>query len=170
MNWEAAGTIAEIVGALGVVFSLVYLGTQIRNSTRESQAVSRDNVSKSISDVMMRVASDPDVAELYDRGIMTPENLNGDETRRFDKFMYATFECFESAYSQWQRGILADDDWHKWRSTIGNFMSQPGCKDFWVRASRNFTPAFLEYVEQVETNENYSWTSTGMKANSGESI
>ena len=167
MNWEAAGVIAEIVGALAVVISLIYLATQIRQSTNQSQAASRDAVSKSISDVMMRLAADPEVSELYGRGIMSPADLTGDERRRFDMLMYATFECFESAFSQWQRGTLADDDWHKWQSTIGNFLSQPGCQDFWERASGNFTPSFIQYAEKVEINENYSWAGAEKAAKSG---
>lgn len=157
MNWDAIGAVGEIAGAIAVVLSLIYLATQIRQSTRESQATSRDNVSKGISDVMMRIAADPETTELYGQGLMNPADLTDSETRRFDMLMYATFESFESAYSQWQRGVLAGEDWHKWKSTIGTYMSQPGCQSFWVRASGNFTPSFIEYVETVERNENYSW-------------
>ena len=37
MNWEIAGAIGEIVGAMAVVLSLVYLAAQIRVQTRESK-------------------------------------------------------------------------------------------------------------------------------------
>jgi hypothetical protein len=32
MKWDAIGAIAELLGAIGVVASLVYLATQIRHS------------------------------------------------------------------------------------------------------------------------------------------
>ena len=32
MNWDAIGAIAELLGAIGVIASLVYLATQIRHS------------------------------------------------------------------------------------------------------------------------------------------
>jgi hypothetical protein len=32
MNWDAIGAIAELLGAIGVIASLVYLATQIRQS------------------------------------------------------------------------------------------------------------------------------------------
>ena len=38
MNWEAIATIAEIVGAVGVIASLIYLAAQIRQSTKVSRA------------------------------------------------------------------------------------------------------------------------------------
>ncbi len=34
MNWDAIGAIAELLGAIGVIASLVYLATQIRQNTR----------------------------------------------------------------------------------------------------------------------------------------
>ncbi len=35
MNWEAIGAIAELLGATGVIGSLVYLATQIRQSREQ---------------------------------------------------------------------------------------------------------------------------------------
>ncbi len=32
MNWDAIGAIAELLGAVGVIASLVYLATQIRQN------------------------------------------------------------------------------------------------------------------------------------------
>ena len=34
MNWEAIGAIAESLGAIGVIASLVYLASQIRDTRR----------------------------------------------------------------------------------------------------------------------------------------
>ena len=38
MNWEAIGVIAEVVGAVAVVVSLVYLAVQIRHQSRQAAA------------------------------------------------------------------------------------------------------------------------------------
>ena len=38
MNWDAIGAVGEMISALAVVVTLVYLALQIRVSTRESQA------------------------------------------------------------------------------------------------------------------------------------
>jgi hypothetical protein len=35
MNWDAIGAIAELLGAVGVIASLVYLATQIRQSREQ---------------------------------------------------------------------------------------------------------------------------------------
>jgi len=35
MNWDAIGAIAELLGAIGVIASLVYLATQIRHGREQ---------------------------------------------------------------------------------------------------------------------------------------
>ena len=38
MNWDAIGAIAELLGAIGVIASLVYLAGQIRQSREQMRA------------------------------------------------------------------------------------------------------------------------------------
>ena len=37
MNWDVIATIAEIVGASGVIISLVYLGIQVRHPAKQEE-------------------------------------------------------------------------------------------------------------------------------------
>jgi hypothetical protein len=38
VNWEAIGAVGEILGAVAVFLSLIYLAVQIRGSTKQSRA------------------------------------------------------------------------------------------------------------------------------------
>jgi len=38
VNWEAVGAIGEVIGAFGVIVSLVYLSLQIRRSDKTARA------------------------------------------------------------------------------------------------------------------------------------
>ena len=35
MNWDAIGAIAELLGAIGVIASLIYLATQVRQNREQ---------------------------------------------------------------------------------------------------------------------------------------
>ena len=41
MNWDAIGAIAELLGAIGVIASLVYLAGQIRHSREQLEQDTR---------------------------------------------------------------------------------------------------------------------------------
>ncbi len=43
MNWDAIGAIGEVLGALGVIATLIYLTTQLRLNTNAMRASSLDS-------------------------------------------------------------------------------------------------------------------------------
>ncbi len=67
MNWDAIGAIAETLGAVGVIASLVYLATQIRQSreqmvenTRAVQAGTYQDFQRNVDEVFNRLIVDPE--------------------------------------------------------------------------------------------------------------
>ena len=52
MNWEALGAMAEVLGAAGVILTLLYLSSQVKQSLKDTRAdaiqqLSRDYASHS---------------------------------------------------------------------------------------------------------------------------
>jgi hypothetical protein len=64
LDWNAIGAIGEVVGAAGVVFSLVYLATQIRSSSKQANADAVYNLQKGQADVMETLSSSAELAKL----------------------------------------------------------------------------------------------------------
>lgn len=72
MNWDALGAIGEIIGAIAVVITLVFLAIQVRYSTRsmdESNRLQRaaaiDRHADSVSRWRGRVAENEDLARIW---------------------------------------------------------------------------------------------------------
>jgi hypothetical protein len=61
MNWVSIGEIGEIIGALAVVASLVYLAVQIQSQDRESRMSSMRDISVGYRDTLATMA-DADTA------------------------------------------------------------------------------------------------------------
>lgn len=78
-DWAAIG---EIVGAIAILITLIYLAIQIRQSTRATQAASRDSMSKSTIDILMRIACDPQLVSFFRRGMTAADGLKHD--RNYD--------------------------------------------------------------------------------------
>jgi flagellar biogenesis protein FliO len=38
MNWEMISAVGQMLGAIGVIISIIYLAVQIRNQTRKASA------------------------------------------------------------------------------------------------------------------------------------
>jgi hypothetical protein len=78
MNWDALGAIGEVVGAIAVVVSLLYLAVQIRAQNRESQVAAAHEILAAFRGMQIPL-QDPGLAELWEKAVMDFESLNGGE-------------------------------------------------------------------------------------------
>ena len=86
MNWDAIGAIAELLGAIGVIASLVYLATQIRQSrnqmvenTRALQAGTYQDLQRKIDDAFNRLIVDPENRRSIRLGMSDQGQLGEDD-------------------------------------------------------------------------------------------
>jgi hypothetical protein len=61
MSWDGIGAVGELVGALGVIVSLVYLAAQIRQNSQVVRTATRQAVSTSQMEIGMQLASNPEL-------------------------------------------------------------------------------------------------------------
>ena len=87
MNWEAISAIGQLVGALAVVISLIYLAREVRSNARASRLASMRSVSDAFNRWIQQLAEYPHLAELYYRGIHDFESLEGPDFVRFSALM-----------------------------------------------------------------------------------
>ncbi|HEV3100502.1 MAG TPA: hypothetical protein VGY75_12380, partial [Candidatus Udaeobacter sp.] len=91
MNWEAISAIGQIVGAIGVVVSLIYVATEVRNSARATQLASRRSITEIFTLLSRQLAEHPDLRELYYRGLHDFESLEGTDLVGFAQVMLQLF-------------------------------------------------------------------------------
>ena len=58
MNWEAIATVAEVIGAIGVVASLLYVGVQIRQNSETTKAATIAQVLDQSASISLVMATD----------------------------------------------------------------------------------------------------------------
>ncbi len=87
MNWDVIGAVGEIIGALAVVATLIYLAIQIRENTRASKSEAfRDSVAV-WNDVFEMLASAD--SELVMKALVSYQSLEGHEKHQFETLMIA---------------------------------------------------------------------------------
>lgn len=76
MTWEALAAVGELLGAIGVIASLVYLAGQVRSSGYQSRQAAIQSVVNKMNDVWNTMAA-ASTADLWTRGSKGLENLSG---------------------------------------------------------------------------------------------
>jgi hypothetical protein len=106
MNWEAIGAIGEILGALSVLITLVYLATQVNEAKRSTRAQIENAVLTSWSEKVAVVGQSKEKANLFLRGLNDYELLEPEE-----RLIFHT--AFDSLVVEHQRqlNLFEDGGW-----------------------------------------------------------
>ena len=83
MNWEAIGAIGEIVGAIAVVGSLIYLATQIHVSNLAAKQATMQEVMNELTTFLGRINSNRETALTWSNGLENMEELEKGELVQF---------------------------------------------------------------------------------------
>ena len=147
MNWGAIGAVGEILGALAVVGSLIYVGRQFRHSSTHSlhslyqQTVGNFSASPANADVMFRGNNDPGqltYAERYHYAILLHDLHN----------------AVSINWEQYQRGLINEEGKDRLMKVASYYTNTPGGTAWWAGElsgipARGFFP--ISYVEAIES-------------------
>lgn len=142
MNWEAISAFGEMVGAVGVIISLVYVGMQIRHNTKAMMATSAREAVAAMRDFNKSMVEDISIARIFRLGAEDLANLNEDERGQFGHILFNFFKTAEELHYQYLQGTLDPEIWKSWRAIVGMFASSPGFLEYWEMRKSFFTPAF----------------------------
>ncbi len=147
MNWDAIGAIGEVVGAAGVIASLLYLAVQIRGDARAKRATTVHEQSEAFRSFLKMIATDDELGSIYLRGLRDFESLDESDSVRFISHLGFLFRVFEENFFQWREGNLDPDHWHGYESPIDDMLAYPGVKDWWSIRSHWYSAPFAELIE-----------------------
>lgn len=83
MNWEAVGAIGEVAGAIAVIATLLYLSVQIRHNVLALRNNTAWAINEGLSVLNGRVSTDPELADIWLKGLNDLEALNPVDRERF---------------------------------------------------------------------------------------
>jgi hypothetical protein len=130
MNWEAISAVGQLVGALAVLVTLIYLAVQIRQNTAAVATATYESTMTGFNDINVVVASHPPLASLLDRGCQSPESLQAQEIVQFNFLLRCYANQWWKLFKLYERGSLPGEEWSIFAREAAQFMDQPGCRPF----------------------------------------
>jgi hypothetical protein len=148
MNWEAIGAIGEILGALAVVASLVYLAIQIKQSSRIERSRAFQEIFATY-DANNHEMFGADNVEIVVAGMRDVSILSGGDRLRFDHLMIGYFNAVESTIFSKGAYLLGDETMENWAHVLQTrFLPYVGVRDWWMEARPIFTIETRDWVEE----------------------
>jgi len=151
VNWEAISAIGQLVGALAVVISLIYLATEVRSNARATRLASMRSMSDSFHRILQQLAEHPHLSELYYRGIHDFESLEGADLVRFGALMAQLFRVYEHTYYQELEGHLDPRLWRQIEMPMRDINAYPGVQAWWRSRSHWYSEeGFANCINQLQ--------------------
>jgi len=147
MNWDAAGALGEIVGALAVVISLAYLAIQVRQNTAAIAAQAAHEALAAVRELNQHLMVNPPMARVWRIGQENPSDLAEGELDQFAHIVFTFFKTAEAVHAQFLKGTLDPDTWQAWERVFVTWAKSPGFAAYWSLRKGLFTPAFRGLYE-----------------------
>ena len=99
MEWEALGAIAEMIGAIAIIISIIYLALQVKQTRLQLQVQAEDYINSRAFEAYNPVYEGNN-AHIFRRGLEAPESLNDDEAFVFRLLMDRQRGSFSSVVTR----------------------------------------------------------------------
>jgi hypothetical protein len=98
MNWDMITAVGQMLGAIGVIISIIYLAVQIRNQNKESQRAAMNVLTTHWSNLNRTLVENPDLAALWIRALRSFDDLDGTSKLRFGAHLGRSLRMADSLY------------------------------------------------------------------------
>jgi hypothetical protein len=146
MNWQAISTIAEVLGAAGVIITVIYLAIQIRQNTGSVQAATEHTLMSQEIEVYALMAAHADV---YQRGSTDLASLSKAERIVFNNLMFSQMSQIYSSWVQRKGGFIELPVWQAYENGALLTLAAPGFREAWEENKITYPVEFQKAVADL---------------------
>lgn len=149
MTLEQASLVAQIVSAIAVIASLIFVGVQLSQATAAIRGSSSEAHAALYTELVHSIIDNADFARIWSTGLTDPKALSEDEWVRFVAYSSALFRQYETSRLQWQKGRLDTEHWHTVERQAASFGDLPGLKAAWKVRGHWYSDDFRQWFENL---------------------
>jgi hypothetical protein len=144
MNWDAVSAIAESVGVVGVIVSLIYLAIQLKENTNIARSQSRQSITEFVQKFAeIRTTHADRMAKLQSSTDLT------DADREFLTWIHCQILLLGEMYHyNFQLGLMPESHWRPFVEFFKGYSTTLGFRDAWQVFEGNFAEEFQDWVQK----------------------
>src|ERR1700747_3506827 len=149
MNWEMLSAIGQLVAAIGVIPSLIYLAVQIRGQNKERRRAGINILTAQWSELVRSAQDSREFAVLFLSGVRSFHDLDALDKLRFSAFFTRFTRNCEGMFIYYRDGALEKALWDGVERTITDYFAYPGVKEWWATRKHWLSNDFRAVVEAI---------------------
>ncbi len=145
--------VAEIISAIAIVLSLVFVGVQLNDNTRATRSAIASKTVSTLEAWYVGIGTSPQTSALFYNAMANPEDQTPQEWYRFVMMVHGLMINYQNSYYLVQQGTL-DEATHKTMTdTLHSVKDQPGFQLYWQQRGSIFFKDFQDYVNEIMTSD-----------------
>ncbi len=150
MTFEQLSALAQIIGSVAVVVSLIFVGLQIRQNTGALQRNEHNSTMEQWTVIRMAIAKHRDIAELMADGLKSERALDAADQLRLEmmlnEYAWASFHIWDRT----QRGVFPKGTFEaSTGQALSDLFKTARGATWWSKAKNIFPPGFATDVDAV---------------------
>ncbi|MEN8377026.1 MAG: hypothetical protein ABFS34_16500 [Gemmatimonadota bacterium] len=146
---QAYASLAEIISALAIIASLLYVGYEFRRTSTISSREADLVLFERGREANRLLIESPGLAEIVVAAASAPEKLSEADRLRFLTYQHDFFDSWEIGWYYHADGILDTDEWLEWNEWF-TAMARRRPAWAWTENRQNFTgPDFRQHVDEA---------------------
>ena len=140
-------SIAQVVGALAVVVSLVYVAIQVKSSSSAVRAASGTSANAAVQSWYLELGSNQQASDLYIRAMTSPDPLGREEEFQFIVMTHALMLAFQNSYFLERERTIDAELREAMTVTFMGVKDLPGFRRYWRQRRGYFLKGFADYAD-----------------------
>jgi len=145
MTLEQYAYLAEIIGVIVVVVTLIYLSVQVRQGAELLRSESRQAQVANDQNGVYRIVEHPELGRLFSQ----KETPSFEEKVRLQFWIIGQMRAREHEWLQHRSGAMDEDTWMSYRDVIYFLLGTERARALWEMCSPFFNPDFAEMVRDM---------------------
>ena len=147
MSISELGSLGELIGAIAVFISILYLAYQIRQNTRMMQGTTIQAITESIQ---RENHWSSELGEIWMKSKVDGERLSDVEAFRLGEWLTAAMHSRQNEFIQFRNGLLSDELWTASEGIIRGIMKVRFASKWWRRSNKHvFSGDFVRLVDEI---------------------
>ena len=149
MTLSDLASIGNIVAAIAVVMSLIYLSRQVRQTTLIAKSSVRQRMVEQTHDELYQLVHDAELRDSWRRDV----KLSGEAQSKLAFFLAAGMRQREWEWFQYRDGIINQEVYRAYHEVIGFHLGAPRTRNWWATVGRlGFNSEFVTEVDALLAN------------------
>ncbi len=148
MNWTKVSAISDMIIAVSVIVSLIYVASQLEQNTKALRLAAVVNTTEIWTQQQSLLAQNKELNELFWTGMEGQGLLSQADNRRFESFMSGWVQAFQQSYLLHQSGSMDPGLWENQVQSMKWVFSNKGAVLYWEKWKDAHVTSFVSYVDE----------------------